>query len=86
MKCFKSGGVKFYMLSPGESYPDPFANNEYVGAYVVFFHEGRWWAQIHELKVWRNLTDQTFDTENEAFNFAYEHYGKMLDRRYKLNC
>lgn len=74
MKTFKSGGVKFYMLAEGEGYPDPHADNQYVGAYAVFPYEGKWCAQIHERNTWLDLTEQRFETENIAFNFAYDHY------------
>ena len=74
MKRFKSGGMAFYMLEPGELYPDAIADKEYVGAYVVFPYEGKWLAQNHTRGKWVDITDQRFETENEAFNFAYEHY------------
>lgn len=74
MKTFKSGGVKFYMLAEGEPYPDPYADNQYVGAYVIFPYQGEWCAQIHERNTWKDLTQQRFKTENMAFNFAYDHF------------
>ncbi|MDT7076447.1 hypothetical protein RQL62_17835 [Citrobacter amalonaticus] len=78
-----SDGVRFYMLDAGESYPDPHVHNEYVGAYAIFPHDSRWWVQIHEIPgYWINLTEQTFKTENEAFNFAYEHHRRKLELRY----
>lgn len=74
MKTFKTGGVKFYMLAAGEPYPDPNADNQYVGAYAIFPYEGKWLAQIHSKGSWLDLTDQRFDTENSAFNYAHDHY------------
>lgn len=74
MKTFISGGVKFYTLEAGDYYPDPNADNQYVGAYAVFLHEGEWVAQIHEKGHWLDLTPRRFESENEAFNFAYDHY------------
>lgn len=84
MRCLISNGVRFYMLDAGEHYPDPHVRNDYAGAYAVFPHGGRWWVQIHEIPdYWINLTEQTFETENEAFNFAYEHHIESLNKRYK---
>lgn len=36
MGCLIVSGIKFYVLAEGESYPDPHADNRYVGAYAVF--------------------------------------------------
>lgn len=74
MRTFISGGVKFYSLADGEVYPDPYADNQYVGAYVVFPYEGKWCVQIHESGKWKDLTPQRFETENIAFNYAYDDY------------
>ena len=74
MRLFNSGGVKFYMLEAGDPYPDPHSDNRYTGAYVVFPFEGQWLAQKHENNRWINLTSDRFDTENEAFNYTYEHH------------
>lgn len=74
MKRFKTGGMAFYMLAAGEFYPDPYADKDFVGGYVVFPYEGKWLAQIFTRGKWVDLTDQRFDTENAAFNFAHDHY------------
>lgn len=74
MKCFKSGGMAFYMLEAGEPYPDAAADKEYIGAYVVFPYEGKWLAQIHTIGKWLDISEQRFDSENVAFNHAYQHY------------
>ncbi|MBZ7264567.1 hypothetical protein FMK81_24075 [Klebsiella oxytoca] len=81
MKCFISAGVKFYMLAPGEPYPDPYEGNNYIGAYVVFPFEGQWYAQIHFQRRWQKLTDRGFSTENEAINFVYERFLSGEDKR-----
>lgn len=75
MGCLVIGGTKFYVLAAGAHYPNPHADNAYVGAYAVFPFEGKWIAQYHRPPaVWLDLTEQRFETANEAFNFAYEHY------------
>lgn len=74
MKRFKSGGMAFYMLGPGEFYPDPYSDKDYIGAYVVFPYEGEWLAQIHKNGGWVDITGRRFETENAAFNAAYDHY------------
>ena len=74
MKCFKYGGMAFYMLEAGENYPDATADKEYIGAYVVFPFKGHWLAQILTQGNWTDITDQRFDSENAAFNFAYQHH------------
>lgn len=84
MRCFISGGVKFYTLAPGEPYPDPYADNQYIGAYVIFPYEGQWYAQIHERSGWRNLRTVGFATENEAFNFVYDRYLTGQDKKYRF--
>lgn len=82
MKTFKSGGMKFYMLAPGDLYPDPYADNQYIGAYVIFLHDGKWYVQIHTRNRWENLTDESFERENTAFNFAYDHYIEAEKKKY----
>ena len=52
MGCLIVSGIKFYVLAEGESYPDPHADNRYVGAYAVFTFEGKWVAI--DLSVERN--------------------------------
>lgn len=74
MKKFKSSGIAFYFLEDGEPYPDASADKEYIGAYVVFPFEGKWLAQRHKKGYWLDITNKRFDTENEAFNYAYEHF------------
>lgn len=85
MRTLISGSVKFFMLDAGELYPDPHNDNRYVGAYVIFPYEGQWLAQRHENNRWVHFTTDRFDTENEAFNFAYAHH---LAAQHKLqaNC
>ena len=73
MGCIILGAIKFYMLAEGESYPDPYGDGNYCGAYVVFPYQGKWIAQKCVSKgKWKDITDQRFETENLAFNYAYE--------------
>ncbi|HCD3313104.1 TPA: hypothetical protein ACJIWU_002325 [Enterobacter chengduensis] len=60
------------MLAPGEHYPDPYADKDYQGAYVIFPYEGKWLTQIFKNGKWIDLTDRRFETENQAFNYAHE--------------
>ena len=58
MHCSIVGGVQFYALEEGESYPDPQANGSFAGAYVAlpidgtsmaqWFITGRGWINITE--------------------------------------
>lgn len=76
-------GVKFYTLVEGESYPDPHADNQFVGAYAVFPFEGKWIVQqYYRGGRWTDITARRFDTENEAFNYAYE-YAFAPENRFK---
>ncbi len=81
MGCLIVNGIKFYILGEGEAYPDPHADNQFVGAYVVFPFEGKWVAQKHfRGGRWTDITDRRFDTENDAFNFTYEYAFTHKDR------
>ncbi|EBD0693972.1 hypothetical protein FRN05_22240 [Salmonella enterica subsp. enterica] len=85
MGCLIVSGVKFYSLAEGASYPDPHADNQYVGAYCVFPFEGKWVAQKYlrgGRGHWTDITARRFDTENEAFSFTYE-YAFSPENRYK---
>lgn len=85
MSCIIINGIKFYTLAEGESYPDPHADHQYVGAYAVFPFEGRWVAQKYNRGgrgSWTDITERRFDTENEALNFTYE-YAFLPENRYK---
>lgn len=74
MKIFRSSGVLFYFLEEGGLYPDPTADKEYIGAYITFPYDGKWIAQRYKNGYWIDITDKRFDTENEAFNFAYDYF------------
>lgn len=74
-------GINFYMLAEGESYPNPNSGNNYSVSYVVFPYDGKWVAQkLRKGGRWIDITDQRFDTENEAFNFTYEYAFTHKDR------
>ncbi|EBH7423746.1 hypothetical protein CXI49_21265 [Salmonella enterica] len=84
MGCLVSGGVKFYLLKEGQNYPNPHADNSYMGAYVVFPFEGEWIVQYHQPpSSWLDLSERRFTNENEAFNFAYDYY---LSSRRDRDC
>ncbi|ENK1087419.1 hypothetical protein AB2010_000635 [Citrobacter freundii] len=84
MGCLIVSGIKFYTLAEGEAYPDPNSDDKYFGAYAVFPSEGKWVAQKYfRTGNWHDITDQRFDTENEAFNFTYE-YAFTPENRYKF--
>ncbi len=78
MGCIILSGVKYYMLAEGEPYPDPHDDGRYMGAYVTFPYNGKWVAQkCVSYEKWEDITDQRFDTENQAFNFCYEYHQKI---------
>lgn len=80
MQILKSGGVKFYILEQGEMYPDPHSDNQFVGAYVVFPFEDKWAVQYYDKGRWLDLTELRFDSENAAFNYAYDHYTAVQNK------
>lgn len=84
MRTFISGGVNFYFLSPGEKVPEP--DGGFIGAYAIWQREDDKWdvRWCRGSVKWQEITNQYFDTENEAFNFAYDHYGRKDDEGYRL--
>lgn len=81
MRTFSTAGYKFYMLDRGERAPDPYSSRDVAGAYLIWPRKsGKWDTRIFHRGQWTEFTDRQFDTENEAFNFAYDHYGATQNR------
>lgn len=75
MRKFISGGTKFYFMEPGEKVPDVHEDRSFVGAYVIWRRKsGKWDVRWKLIGEWEEIADRQFDTENEAFNFAHDHY------------
>jgi hypothetical protein len=75
MKVFSCQGFKFYFLQHGEKLPNIYASGNFTGGYVIWpRNSGKWDVRYKFSKDWEEITDKIFDSENEAFQFAYEHY------------
>lgn len=74
MKKFIVGGTIFYMLSDGERMQSKDMNYDCSHHYIIWPNDNVWRINYRCTKDWEKITDKTFDTENAAFNFAYEHF------------
>ncbi|WP_241669219.1 hypothetical protein [Pantoea agglomerans] len=75
MRKFSTGGYTFYMLQPGERAPNPLDDTGFCGAYLIWPRKNGQWDLRQFLRGnWQEVSHCQFDTENAAFNFAYEHY------------
>lgn len=76
MKKFIVGGTIFYMLSAGERMQSNDIDHDCSRHYIIWPVNESWRIKYRWGDKWDNITDQKFDTENAAFNFAYDHYIK----------
>jgi len=75
MRKFVSAGVAFYMLDPGEQLTKHEVYHRYDPARFVIWPRGdKWDVRQRVGKEWMAISDQLFDTENAAFNCAYDHF------------
>lgn len=75
MRTFKDRGFAFYFLELGEALPNIYAKGDFTGGYVIWPREiGKWDIRYKFSPEWERITDRLFDTEQEAFAFAFEHY------------
>ncbi|WP_225760291.1 hypothetical protein [Leclercia sp. Marseille-Q4284] len=76
MKKFIVGGTIFYMLSPGERVQSNDIDYDCTRHYIIWSVDDSWHIKYKFSQGWENITEQNFETENAAFNFAYEHFQK----------
>lgn len=82
MRKFVSG-VAFYMLDPGERLTNAELYHRYHDCrFVIWPRDGKWDVREMGFRGWDKITDRLFDSENEAFNFAYDKYCADLDKQY----
>lgn len=81
MRSFTSGGMAFYMLGEGERLPDVRGNRYGNLGYVIWPRGDKWDVRRMGLRGWEKIADRLFDTENEAFNFAYDTYCADEERK-----
>ena len=85
MRKFVSGGVVFLFPATGEVVGDVRTNDGSKPGYVIKECDGgQWQAQRFENGVWLDIADKQFETENEAFNIAYDHYLAEQERMRRL--
>lgn len=75
MRRFVSGAAAFYLLDPGERLTkrELFHLNHPV-RFVIWPRRDKWDVLERVGNEWVRLTDRLFDSENEAFMFAYEKF------------
>lgn len=73
---FTSGAATFYLMQGGERLQKHHIYGDYNQIYVVWPAGEKWAVRFRWGKGWEEITDSKFSTQNEAFNFAYDHYLK----------
>jgi len=75
MRKFVSAGASFYMLDKGEKLTKHEIFHRYDPArFVIWPRKGGWDVMECVGDEWFRLSDSLFDSENEAFVFAYEKF------------
>jgi len=75
MRKFSTGGYTFYMLQRGERAPNPLDDTRFCGAYLIWpMQSGFWDVRAFKDGVWIEVTNESFETENAAFNYVYKRY------------
>jgi len=86
MRRFVSGGLTFYLLDPGDSEPNLKKEYLYIPGYMIKPVDAGWMALIFcsaEMQ-WLPISDCLYASENEAFNFAYEHFSVEQSKTERL--
>lgn len=73
MRKLISAGIAFYMLDSGEKLTQIHGDRYGIPGYVIWPRGDKWDVRWYNNE-WVEITDHQFDTENAAFNFAYEHF------------
>ncbi|WP_048784317.1 hypothetical protein [Pantoea vagans] len=75
MRKFVSAGAAFYMLDKGERLTKCELFHRYDPVRFVIWPRGDKWDLLERVgNEWLRLTDRLFDSENEAFVFAYDKF------------
>ena len=74
MRKFFTSATAFYMLGPGEVLRQADINRDFNRKYVIWHADGVWKVRHNWHHGWEDITQGDFETENAAFNFAYEHF------------
>lgn len=81
MRKFVSGAAAFYLLDAGERLTKHEVYHRYHPVrFVIWPRRGKWDVLERVSNEWVRLTDSLFDSENEAFVFAYEKHCAEHDR------
>ncbi|MDC7868837.1 hypothetical protein [Pantoea ananatis] len=86
MRRFVSGGLTFYLLDPGDTEPNLAKEYLYIPRYLIKPVDNGWRALILHTneRDWQQICDRLFVSENEAFNFAYEHFSVEQSKTERL--
>jgi len=77
-----SAGTAFYVLAPGESLTKHEIYHQYYPAqYVIWPLAEGWDVRKMGPQGWQKISGTLFETENAAFNFAYEHFCDEHDKQ-----
>ncbi|EEB6041898.1 hypothetical protein OR033_004981 [Salmonella enterica] len=82
MKKFIVGGTIFYMLADGERMQSKDMDYDCSYHYLIWPAGDSWRIKYRGFKEWESITDKVFDTENAAFNCAYDHFLNASKARY----
>lgn len=81
MRKFVSAGAAFYMLDKGEKLTKHEIFHRYDPVrFVIWPRRDKWDVLECVGNEWVRLTDELFDTENEAFVFAYDKFCAEQER------
>lgn len=73
MKKFVSAAATFITLSHGERLTDK-DMVDLCQLYVIWPVDDKWRIRYKWLKGWETIVANDFDTDNEAFSYAYQHF------------
>lgn len=77
MRKFVSAATAFYFLDEGEMLGSAQIYGDESRIYVIWPVSGVWKVRYRFHKGWESISSSDFETENIAFNFAYEHFLKL---------
>lgn len=76
MRKFFTSATAFYMLSDGEVLSKSDINFDFNRMYIIWPKSGLWKVRHKWHRGWEEISMVDFESENDAFNFAYEHFLK----------
>ncbi|MGX9277437.1 hypothetical protein [Pantoea ananatis] len=86
MRRFVSGGLTFYFLDQGDIEPNLGKEYLYIPGYMIKPVDAGWMALILSCdeRLWQPISERLFASENEAFNFAYDHFSVEQSKTERL--